>query len=1206
MNPKDIKKGIGIMLGAAVLTTSVVPAMADSEYITFSGNGDEENTAKNVQETSSVQAKDPENLEQAKKLLSEKEDTLKKAEEAKNAAADAVNNSTAKKESSEKEKNTAEANLTKAQEEAINEFSNVVEKNSKAYNEKNEAFQKAKKELSDAETEKAAADKEKEDTDAAYEKAEADRKTAYEDYTNTKNTYSEELKKLNEAKKTAASKEEEYNKAKQSYDELEAKLSDLESTKEKAEARKDAAKKALKEAEQNAYNTNEKVKELTDWLENNGEDSEEYREKKEAYEQANADYEEARQKEKEAEDALDTAELEREQAYKKYNDASALLLQKRQLEGAVEMAQDDLTAAQKDLKDKQVSVRACKNLLAMREEEYNEAKEKEAEASQKAEGIDERISAAEKALEEAQARYDAGKESAQKAYDDAKAEWDQLGVKFLQEHMTTTKSIEQMMEDTINNDWLKIGGINGGVFKSEEDVEKFKSFLKDMLSVDNLLKSAETAKIGNDCRVEEGKTGTPYYGNIDNRGLTGLKLDYNLMAFSAICNAVNAVNPNIPHVASTQINKIFETDTSGNAYDGKTITGENLVSAMIPSGYEEYGPYAHWYYIEKENWMKEVEKKEADPDYVMKEQGHYKALVDPRYKTTGVSWDGHHGEQFFAAADWGPTCTPDEFIEALDAYSRSYREVLESAKKTNDTLDNDLKNAQQKLASEKETKKQAEEAAAALITAKEKLDQKTADLNTANEELNASQKTYDNAAAELDTANQEYAKFLAEHEGKDIEAEVEQAKEEKGAKDKALNAAWDALDAASDNTSKASSKKSSTQRAYQNLQKEVVKKNTQLQQEEMAIKEYYDAYNEYNEATTNYETVMDLVKNQEEARKELQTKKDTLDTLGTEKEAANAAVKNHEDAVNALRPEVQGKSQILSSKTETANKAKAASDEAKTRQQQAETNLSEKQEAYNQAEKELETAKTKYENAKKVKREDPSTYEENFPELKTLEENIQKAEKELEEKKDALKKAEQETAEANEAYDKAQKEYALAIADYNIAKGFVDKYTVYDISKEPGMKISGITNKVYTGKAIKQSIKVTHNGNPVTYTVTYSGGNTAIGKHQIIIRGTGKYTGTKVYNYTIVPKTAGNIKYKKAKTSITVSYKKVSGVSGYQIGYRVKGTSKWKYKTVTGKSAKLKSLKRKKTYEIRVRTYKKVNGVKYHSSWSKTSKVKTK
>ena len=170
----------------------------------------------------------------------------------------------------------------------------------------------------------------------------------------------------------------------------------------------------------------------------------------------------------------------------------------------------------------------------------------------------------------------------------------------------------------------------------------------------------------------------------------------------------------------------------------------------------------------------------------------------------------------------------------------------------------------------------------------------------------------------------------------------------------------------------------------------------------------------------------------------------------------------------------------------------------------------------------------------------------------------------------------------------------------------MDKYTVYDIGKVSGIKVSGVSNKTYTGKAIKQNIKVTHNGKPVTFKVSYSGGNTTVGKHTVIITGTGKYTGTKKYTYSILPKTVGGRSYKKKKTSITVSYKKVKGVSGYQIAYRVKGASKWKYKTTTGKSKKLSSLKRRKTYEIRVRTYKTVRKTKYYSNWSGISKVKTK
>ena len=80
--------------------------------------------------------------------------------------------------------------------------------------------------------------------------------------------------------------------------------------------------------------------------------------------------------------------------------------------------------------------------------------------------------------------------------------------------------------------------------------------------------------------------------------------------------------------------------------------------------------------------------------------------------------------------------------------------------------------------------------------------------------------------------------------------------------------------------------------------------------------------------------------------------------------------------------------------------------------------------------------------------------------------------------------------------------------------------------------------------------------------------------------------------------------------SIKVTWKKQSGVTGYQVQYSTSSKMK-SAKTVTVKKAATTSvtiskLKKGKKYYVRVRTYKKVNGVKYYSGWSKAKTVTTK
>ena len=88
-------------------------------------------------------------------------------------------------------------------------------------------------------------------------------------------------------------------------------------------------------------------------------------------------------------------------------------------------------------------------------------------------------------------------------------------------------------------------------------------------------------------------------------------------------------------------------------------------------------------------------------------------------------------------------------------------------------------------------------------------------------------------------------------------------------------------------------------------------------------------------------------------------------------------------------------------------------------------------------------------------------------------------------------------------------------------------------------------------------------------------------------------------------------KVTKGKKSFKVTWKKVSGVKGYQVQYSTDKKFKKGTKTTTIKSSKTTSktvnkLKAKKKYYVRVRAYKIVNGKAVYSKWSSSKTVTTK
>lgn len=104
--------------------------------------------------------------------------------------------------------------------------------------------------------------------------------------------------------------------------------------------------------------------------------------------------------------------------------------------------------------------------------------------------------------------------------------------------------------------------------------------------------------------------------------------------------------------------------------------------------------------------------------------------------------------------------------------------------------------------------------------------------------------------------------------------------------------------------------------------------------------------------------------------------------------------------------------------------------------------------------------------------------------------------------------------------------------------------------------------------------------------------------------------GAVVSQYTSIANPKLNSAKSTSKKKIKASWSKVGGASGYQVMWSTyKNFSKnYKTKSVKAKysSKTVTTAQSKKTYYVRVRAYKTINGKKVYSQWSSTKKVKTK
>ncbi len=159
------------------------------------------------------------------------------------------------------------------------------------------------------------------------------------------------------------------------------------------------------------------------------------------------------------------------------------------------------------------------------------------------------------------------------------------------------------------------------------------------------------------------------------------------------------------------------------------------------------------------------------------------------------------------------------------------------------------------------------------------------------------------------------------------------------------------------------------------------------------------------------------------------------------------------------------------------------------------------------------------------------------------------------------------------------------------------------------------TTYTYNGKAQKPTVTVKdYKGNKISssyYTVSYASGRKNVGTYKVTVKFKGRYSGTKTLTIKINPSKTSISKLTGAKKSLKVSIaKKSTQVTGYQIQYSTsKSFKSYKTKTISSyktTSATLTGLSAKKTYYVRVRTYKTVAGKKYYSGWSTIKSIKTK
>ena len=194
----------------------------------------------------------------------------------------------------------------------------------------------------------------------------------------------------------------------------------------------------------------------------------------------------------------------------------------------------------------------------------------------------------------------------------------------------------------------------------------------------------------------------------------------------------------------------------------------------------------------------------------------------------------------------------------------------------------------------------------------------------------------------------------------------------------------------------------------------------------------------------------------------------------------------------------------------------------------------------------------------------------------------------------------------------ASKTYYVRVRSYTV-KGGKTYYGNWSDAKSivtaktnfANAKVSGISSKSFTGKAITQKITVKYGSktlkNGTDYTVKYSA-NTKVGTAKVTITGKGIYGGVITKSFTIYPAKQVIQKLYGTYAGFFIDYAQKGSATGYEISYSqrsdFKGAKSVKVTNNRTDKKTVSGLARYQKYYVRVRSYTVKGGKTYNGAWS--------